>query len=135
VKVRILHHKSLETVFAQAGVDLKALKEDFRQYKESNIPPSNFGRDVEYNHPNTLPTVRQEKVSHIHLEDPDQSWDICAIQFNKKSDTHLVYCRGFHDENCYLLMALLSPDAHAQALNRSIMYNLGQMAEKFRNQY
>ena len=119
----------------QQGLDLTALKEDFKQYKGSHLLPSNFGRDAEYNHPNNLPIVRQEKLSHIHLEEPDKPWSIRTMQFSKTSDTHLVYCQGHHDENCYLLMALLSPDAHDQALNRTIMYNLGKMAEKFRNTY
>lgn len=135
MKVRVLHHRSLERIFAQHGLDLEALKEDFRQYKESGVPPSNFGRDAEYNHPNTLPSVRQEKIAHIHMEEPNQPWSVNAVQFSKTSDTHLIYCRGFLDENCYLLMALLAPDAHAQALNRTIMYNLGEMASKFRDRF
>ncbi len=129
---QIFHHKSLEHIFTQLGLDLPALKDDFRRYKEAGTLPSNFGRDAEYNHPNGLPIIRQEKVSHIHLEESDNPWNARTVQFNKTSDTHLVYCRGFYDENCYLLMALLSPDAHIKARDNSIMFNLGKMAEKFR---
>ena len=32
--VRVLHHKSLEAIFAEEGLNLEALKEDFKQYKE-----------------------------------------------------------------------------------------------------
>ena len=135
MKIRVLHHKSLEAVFAQQELDLEALKEDFRRYKASGVPPSNFGRDAEYNHPNTLPSVRRERVAHIHLEEPDQPWDVDIAQFHKTSNIHLIYCRGFHNENNYLLMAVLTPDAHAQALNRTIMYNLGQMASRFRDKF
>lgn len=103
------------------------MKDDFKKYKESGKLPGNFGRDVLYNHPNTLPIVLQEKISHIHLEDPDKPWHFRTLQFNRTSDIHLVYCRGFYNENCYLLMALLSPDAHNQALNRTIMFNLGKI--------
>jgi len=39
------------------------------------------------------------------------------------------------DDNCYLLMTILSPDAHEQARSRDIMYKLGVMAEKFRQQF
>ena len=133
--VRVLHHRSLERIFVRHGLDLEALKEDFRQYKESGIPPGNFGRDAEYNHPNTLPSVRQEKLAHIHMEEPDRPWNPDAVQFSKTSDTHLIYCRGFIEESSYLLMALLTPDAHAQALNRTIMYNLAVMASKFRDRF
>jgi mRNA interferase YafO len=135
VKARVFHHRSLDEHCQALGVDLSALKKDFRQYKESGIPPGNFGRDAQYNHPNALPIVRQEKVAHIHLEEPDTPWRVKTVQFNRTSDTHLIYCRGFSDENCYLLMALLSPNAHDQAWNNTIMYNLGKMAEQFRNQY
>lgn len=135
MKIRVLHHKSLESLFSELELDLTALKDDFKKYKESGNPPGNFGRDVLYNHPNSLPILHQEKVSHIHLEEPDEPWHFRVLQFNRTSDTHLVYCRGFYNENCYLLMALLSPDAHNQALNRTIMFNLGKMAEQFRNKY
>ncbi len=135
MKIRVFHHKSLELLFSDLELDLAALKDDFKKYKESGKLPGNFGRDVLYNHPNTLPIVLQEKISHIHLEDPDKPWHFRTLQFNRTSDIHLVYCRGFYNENCYLLMALLSPDAHNQALNRTIMFNLGKMAEQFRSRY
>ncbi len=92
MKVRVWHHQSLEELFAQQGLDLNALKEDFKQYKESGIIPSNFGRDAAYNHPNTLPSVRQEEVYHVHLEEAGYPWNVRAVQFYKTSDTHLVYC-------------------------------------------
>lgn len=133
--VSVLCHSTLKEIFAQNGLDLGTLKEDFKQYKESTIPATSFGRDAEYNHPNGLPIVREEKVLHIHLEDPNSPWDVNVEQFNKTSDIHLVYCRGFYDEQCYLLMAILSPNAHVQARDNNIMYNLGLMAEKFRERY
>ena len=121
MSVKVLHHQSLEAIFSQQALDLKALKADFSQYKDTGLPATNFGRDAEYNHPNGLPIVREEKVSHLHLEDPDAPWNAGIAQFNKTSDVHLVYCQGFYDENSYLLMALLSPDAHQQARNNNIM--------------
>ncbi len=74
MKIRVFHHKSLELLFSDLELDLVALKDDFKKYKESGKLPGNFGRDVLYNHPNTLPIVLQEKISHIHLEDPDKPW-------------------------------------------------------------
>ena len=135
MRVRIFHHRSLHDACLELGVDLAALKEDFSQYKKTGMPPGNFGRDAEYNHPNSLPIVRQARIAHIHIENPDQPWHMRTVQFGRTSDTHLVYCRGIGDPNCYLLMALLSPDAHDQARNNNIMFNLGKMAEKFRNKY
>lgn len=133
--VKLFCHRKLEDITQQHGLNLTALKEDFRRYKELDIPATNFGRDAEYNHPNGPVLIREEKVAHIHLESPDSPWGSQIVQFNKTSDIHLVYCQGFYDSNYYLLMALLSPDAHAQALNNNIMRNLGLMAKTFREQY
>lgn len=115
--------------------ELNALVNDFREYKVSGIVPEHFGRDVPYDHPNTLPTVKKEDVRHIHLGSEDNPLPIKKIQFYRTSDVHLVYCQGSIESNTYLLMAILSPDAHRQALNRDVMFKLGVMAEKFRNNY
>jgi len=130
---RVLHHINLEQQLALIGLNIADLKNDFKKYKETGLLPNNFGRDAEYNHMNTLPIVKQEKIAHVHIEDPNAPWTMKSIPFNRTSDTHLVYCQGFFKENCYLLMAILSPDAHEQARDRNIMYNLGKMAEKFRS--
>ncbi len=74
-------------------------------------------------------------MAHIHLQEPEHPWPLQLLQFSRTSDIHLVYCQGFYNTSVYLLMAILSPDAHAQALNNSIMYKLGKMAENFRDQY
>lgn len=39
------------------------------------------------------------------------------------------------DQSCYLLMAILSPNAHDKARNSAIMGRLGLMAEQFRARY
>ena len=108
---------------------------DFRQYKETGVPASYFGRDAPYDHPNTLPSVRAECVMHLHLDDGRQYWDARRPQYDHTSDDHLVYCRGFDEADCYLLMATLKPNAHTQARNNSIMANLATMAAKFRERY
>ncbi len=133
--IRVFHHKHLSDVSLELALDLPALKKDFAQYKESGIPPSNFGRDAEYDGKLTLSSVRQGRVSHVHLEDPENPWRERTGQFNRTSDIHLVYCRGFFDENAYLLMAVLSPDAHFQARNNTIMFKLWKMAEQFRGRH
>ena len=135
MNVRVFHHVHLEKQISLIGLKLSDLKDDFKRYKETGILPSNFGRDAQYNHMDTMSIVKQEQIAHVHLDEPDNSWSIKSVQFNRTSDTHLVYCQGFYQENCYLLMALLSPNAHEQAWNRNIMHNLGKMAEKFRNKY
>jgi len=111
------------------------LVNDFKGYKLTGIAPDNFGRDVLYDHPNNLPIVLAERIKHIHLGGIDNPLPSNVIQFYKTSDIHLVYCQGVISDNCYLLMAILSPNAHEQARTRDIMYKLGIMAEKFRSQF
>ena len=115
--------------------ELVALIDDFKSYKLTGNAPEHFGRDVPYDHPNNLPIVLAEEVQHIHLGSEDKPLSINKIQFYQTSDVHLVYCQGALNENCYLLMAILSPDAHEQAKSREIMLKLGIMAEKFKSQF
>lgn len=120
---------------ALAEEDLNHLVIDFREYKSSGKLPKNFGRDVSYDHPNTLAVIRAEEVHHIHLSSTDTPFPTGKIQFYKTSDIHLVYCQGSSNLDCYLLMAILSPNAHELALKRDIMFKLGIMAEKFRDKF
>jgi mRNA interferase YafO len=115
--------------------ELNALVDDFKSYKLTGNTPDNFGRDVPYDHPDTLPIILAEEVQHIHLGSEDKPLPLKKVQFYKTSDIHLVYCQGASDENCYLLMTILAPDGHAQAKSRDIMFKLGVMAEKFRNKF
>lgn len=115
--------------------ELDGLVSDFKQYKGYGLLPKNFGRNVPYNHSNTLPLVKAEQVQHIHLGNEDVPLPINKIQFYRTSDVHLVYCQSALNDDHYLLMTILSPDAHEQARTRDIMYKLGKMAEAFRNQY
>ncbi|MCP8687736.1 type II toxin-antitoxin system YafO family toxin [Marinobacterium sedimentorum] len=113
----------------------QALVEDFRRYKTTGELPDTFGRDVAYDHPHTPRLVLAEEVKHIHLATGEAPWSVRAIQYHRKSDTHLVYCQGALNDDHYLLIAVLTPDAHAQAKNMNVMTKLGQAAEKFRQQY
>lgn len=116
--------------------ELKCLEDDFRHYKATGVLPDLFGRDVPYNHPNTLYSVKAEELWHIHLLSGDATWPAnCKKQEDKTSDDHLVYCPAYQASNCFLLIAILSPDAHAQARKNQIMLNLAKMAENFRMKY
>jgi len=115
--------------------ELDALVDDFKSYKLTGNAPEHFGRDVPYDHPHTLPVILAEKVQHIHLGSEDKPLTLKKVQFYQTSDIHLIYCQSALNENCYLLMTILSPDGHEQAKSRDIMYKLGVIAEKFRNKY
>ena len=115
--------------------ELEQLAADFKHYKETGIPAACFGRDVPYDHPHTLSSARSEGLMHLHLAEGTQHWAGQQAQYNRTSDHHLVYCRGFYETNHFLLMSILKPDAHDQARNNSIMNNLAIMAAKFRAQF
>lgn len=111
------------------------LKADFKSYKEEGLLPDTFGRDVLYDHPSNFSLVKETNLSHIHIKDGNTNWHVGTLQFSRTSDSHLIYCQGFYQPDNYLLMAMLAPNAHEQAFDNSIMYNLALMADKFRDQY
>lgn len=127
--IRIFKSKLIRETIDES--ELTQLETDFRRYKQEGVLPDLFGRDVPYDHPNTLPILKQEEVKHLHLlEQP-----IRKLQFYRTSDSHLVYCGGFNNPDIYLFMALLRPDAHQQARQNEAMYQLGVMAQNFRKRY
>ena len=111
------------------------LAADFKRYKETGVPADHFGRDAPYNHINSLPSVRLQELQHMHLLTQPLSKTCSLRQFNKTSDNHLVYCQGFYSNEVYLLIALLSPDAHEQACNNTAMLKMAKISETFRNKY
>ncbi len=114
---------------------LKDLVEDFREYKSTGRRPENFGRDVPYDSDVTLKIVREEQVQHIHLKDAESHWPVRAMQFQMTSDRHLLYCPGAMNDDHYLLIAILEPNAHQLARDNNVMHRVGQVAEKFRSTY
>jgi mRNA interferase YafO len=114
--------------------ELVQLVEDFRQYKETTIPANYMGRDIPYDHMNTLPSVKREHVMHLHLKDGSQDWS-GKNQYYRTSDKHLVYCQGSSNKNTYLLITMLEPEAHAKARFTSVMGKIADMAQNFRHQY
>ena len=131
--IRIFKSALIEKQLSQK--ELKSLEDDFRLYKETGELPDTFGRDARYDHPNTLPSIIQEEISHLHLTSGDKPWSIYKIQFQRTSDTHLIYCPGSINDNCFLLMTILRPNAHKLARSRDVMWKLASMAEMFRNKF
>lgn len=112
--------------------DLANLVKDFKKYKAEGMQPDTFGRDALYDHPHSLPSIRQEEVRHIHLQDESAHWSVRTIQYYRTSDTHLVYCQGAMHDARFLLITLLKPDAHNQARNNNIMMAIAMQAARFR---
>lgn len=121
-------------IFRQQLSDLEqaALVQDFRNYKLTGNLPDTFGRDVPFDHPHTLLLALQERVFHLHLASANASWKSETPQYSRTSDEHLIYCQGALEEDCFLLIAILSPDAHQQAKDNNVMHQLARTAELFR---
>ncbi|MBZ9611329.1 type II toxin-antitoxin system YafO family toxin [Rheinheimera maricola] len=130
--IRVFTSKVLDE--ALTADERAALIADFKQYKVGRLPAL-FGKDVQYDHPFNLDIIKQEQVRHIHLAENGSGFAVLLTQIKRTSDTHLVYCRGFGNESCYLLMAILRPNAHDLAKSNQLMYQLGLMAQSFRQQF
>lgn len=114
--------------------ELQELTEAFKKFK-SGYTVDLFGRDALYDSPHTLSSVKMAELWHTHMWDeqiPFKRWRR-KDSYYRTSDKHLVYCENFFVDNCYLLIAVLDPDAHNQAHNNSLMLNLAATAEIFRN--
>ncbi|WP_246030584.1 type II toxin-antitoxin system YafO family toxin [Kluyvera ascorbata] len=113
-----------------------ALLEDFKFYKETGKLPDYFGRDTAYERPDD---IQDSGLWHIHLSlDNDKfkaqasgKQDQKTIQWNRTSDTALVYARGLLDENSYSLIAVFTPPAHSKAQNYERMRILAEYARTF----
>ena len=114
--------------------ELKDLVEDFRYYKSEGGTPDSFGRDVPYDHPYTYPPVKEEDISHLQLVDPSKV-PVRTLQFYRTSDHHLVYCSGTQNDDYFLLIDILGPEAHGKARRNSIMSTIAAQASRFRDQY
>ena len=118
---------------------LEASKEQlFRDFKGyllhghhmGNVPIGLFGRDVLYDHPDTLASVRLAGLRHVHV------LPISAIERVKlsskhrvTSDVHIVYC--IHDASGHACALALIEPAHDMARNPQFLSKLADLAEQF----
>ncbi len=132
MKIRLFTHDLLQNACTKE--ELSALVRAFRDYKEGKSQPANFGRDVPYV---AYPARLDSGLHHLHLRDAaSKKWDLKFIRVHDKtSDTCLVYCTGFWDENCYMLIDIMV-NAHAEYTgSQQRIRKLLKMAELFREEY
>lgn len=123
MSVRVLIHKRLKESFD--ATLLAEITRAFRQYKETGERPTNFGRDVPYDFPQS---VVDSDLWHIHIRDEtSRSWDVPQMRvFKMTSNTALIYTRGCRDPNCYLIISII---ANAHAYYGGTQKYLREMAE------
>lgn len=119
-------------LLASCTQQIEQIKQDFLLYKSSDELPPYFGRDVTYSWP---ASAKAEELHHLHLAIQGHEWGRGKQQYSRTSDDHIVYTRGFNDQDCYLLIALMTPDAHNKANDIDLMEQYAKIAHKFRCQY
>jgi len=112
---------------------LKPLIEQFRSYKQTGKSPSHFGRDASFDFPSS---VKQAAMSHIHIKDnSSRRWDLKRITYDRTSNTALIYCEGFFNKHCFLLLGFLE-GAHETYQNKpQYLLDLAEISEQFRYQF
>lgn len=55
--MRVFKSRLIRNLLSSA--ELNDLVNDFRSYKNTGVVPENFGRDVPYDHPHTMPMENQ----------------------------------------------------------------------------
>jgi mRNA interferase YafO len=114
--------------------ELQDLVGKFRKYKDSGDAGVFFGRDTYYDRPSS---VLDAELWHAHLSDGKSGpFKLRFTQFNRTSNTALVYCPGFFKPDHILLIAILN-DAHQLYRDKPNSWypKLVEIAEGFRSQF
>ncbi len=108
--------------------DIAPIVEQFKKYKSEHNTPITFGRDA--------PLVRPSEatyagIQHIHIG----SFNTLTYQYHRTSDDWLIYTSGFSNSNHYLLIDILTPDAHNKANSIDLMNRYIEIANNFRREF
>ncbi len=113
-----------------AESELQLLVSKFKNYKETGDAKDYFGRDVSFNRPSG---VKSSGLMHAHINE-GRPWGVRLLQFDRTSDTHIVYCQGYFQKDCYLLITLLK-GAHAKYRDNLFLLGLADIAKDFRDKF
>ncbi len=105
----------------------KKLVEQFKEYKSKNVLPTSFGRDAPLQRPSDALFAG---IQHLHIG----SFNKITDQYYRTSDDWLIYATGMFTDS-YLLIDILSPDAHTRAENFDVMSRYIKLGNSFRNQF
>lgn len=115
----------------------QSLLDDFAAYKSTSQLPHYFGRDTDYSRPDD---IIGSGLMHIHLglhevklvTPQGKEIDSSTKQWDRTSDSALLYAQNLLDENQYSLIALFDPAAHKKAQDYERMRLLASYAKEFR---
>lgn len=135
------HQDTYDYFFAVTFSSFPGLKEslvaDFQKYKNTGMLPHYFGRDTCYSRP---PEIIDSGLMHIHLElgnnafqpKPGKTLDTLT-QWERTSDSALLYSQNLYDESRFSLIAIFHPVAHLSARDEERMRLLASFAKEYRN--
>lgn len=106
--------------------------QQFKEYKKTDEPSVLIGRDAPLIRPSAAVFAG---LWHTHIPDALESFSPHQGIYHRTSDNFLVYCTGFSDPTNYLLIDILSPDAHNKSENIDLMNRYIKQAEKFREKF
>jgi mRNA interferase YafO len=138
------HEDTYERFFAPLDVShpglTQTLLEDFIRYKQTKGDelPHYFGFDTTYGHPPEVAGC----LWHIHLCIPPRKFDKRRCQIDRRcrrddpdNDVALVYAQGDLENHRFVILGVLSPDAHKVAkTDLDLMRYLGKLAQTFRRE-
>ena len=104
----------------------KQVVENFKKYKSEQIKPIIFGRDAPLSRPTD---AKFAELHHIHIG----NFNEITRQYSRTSDSWLIYTVRIENPNCFLLIDILTPNAHKDAERHSIMQPYIDAAESFRS--
>lgn len=107
---------------------IQPIVKQFKQYKSEYNTPVIFGRDAPLIRPSE---AKFSGLHHIHLG----SFNAITYQYSRTSDSWLIYATGFLNQDYFLLIDILTPDAHDRANNIDLMNKYIEIANKFRETY
>jgi len=107
---------------------IKPIVEQFKLYKSEGHVPITFGRDAPLVRPSD---AKFAGIHHLHLG----NFNAINRQYNRTSDAWLIYTTGFINLDYFLLIDILSPDAHKRAESMDLMLEYVESALKFREQF
>ena len=131
-EVKVFTRKSLHEQ-SKENKQLKKIIDDFKAYKKGAHVKS-FGRDAPFHRPR--PSAELAELMHIHLLRNPKSQLIDAVKITDpyylKSNSFLIYSRGFLNKNYYYILDYLEKDAHQKVEDMDYMRWLVDQAEIFR---
>ncbi|MDG3088123.1 type II toxin-antitoxin system YafO family toxin [Vibrio hannami] len=105
----------------------KKLVEQFKLYKSEGVVPDSFGKDASLTRPRD---ALYAGIQHMHIG----HFNKVNNQFHRTSDDWLIYAEGLFSDS-YLLIEVLSPDAHDRSENLEVMSRYIKLGNAFRNKY